>query len=340
MLSRLRLALAALFALVCVFSVIADSIPTDASGWKKYLPAVHGTLRPRFEMTTDDDIPAEYRFQLRNARLSLSGEPVEFLHYFVNVDLCDRGEFKFLDAWVRLNAPKGLSFQAGQFRMPFGIEPFRAPNSYLFSNRAFLGKQICNYRSVGAKAMWQLPRIPLLLEAGLFNPGTIADHQPWSDKLTWSGCATLSMPMGFKISGGYMNIRPRDVSTSLADATLIWKDGRWDTGAEYMYRHPRKSSGLPACHAYNFYASYCLPVKAWIFNRLSFQGRFDGMGEMNEDTPGRKRLTLGSTISWFRNKNLFLDLRADYEKYFYSNGEKAPGADDADKLVVELILRF
>lgn len=340
MLARFRFFFASIAALVCFLTASADTIPSSAGSWKKYLPEVHGTIRPRFEMTTAGDLPDEYRFQLRNARLILSGSPVNFLRYFINLDLCDRGEIKILDAWVRINAPAGISFQAGQFRMPFGIEPFRAPHNYLFSNRAFLAKQVCNYRAVGAKAAWQVPGAPVLLEAGLFNPGTISNHQPWSNKLTWSGCATVTIPYGFKLSGGYMNIRPQDVSTSMADAALTWKAGQWDTGAEYIYRHPRKNSGLPSCHAYNFFASYYIPVKAWMFNRWSFQGRFDGMTDMNDSTPGRKRITVGTTLSWIKTANLFLDLRADYEKYFYAHDVATPNADNADKLVLEMIFRF
>lgn len=92
-----------------------------------------------------------------------------------------------------------------------------------------------------------------------------------------------------------------------------------------------------------------MPIKAGAFNRLSFQGRFDGMtahssGKRNSDgvlttnDPARNRVTVGATISYVK-KPVWLDIRADYEKYFYRHGVE-PVLGQGDRLVLEMVLRF
>ena len=93
-----------------------------------------------------------------------------------------------------------------------------------------------------------------------------------------------------------------------------------------------------------------MPVKAGIFNSLGFHGRFDGMtahstgvrsseGILTTDHPARNRITAGATLSYIRSKNMFLDLRLDYEKYFY-HSNAVYSLNSGDQIVAELVLRF
>ena len=53
----------------------------------------------------------------------------------------------------------------------------------------------------------------------------------------------------------------------------------------------------------------------------------------------RNRFTGGVTLSYLRSKSVFVDLRLNYEKYFYpDDAQVASGA--GDKAVVEIVLRF
>lgn len=337
MLHRLLLALALAASLACAASQ-TDSI--------SYRPEIHGTLRGRFEASTEH---GDYRFQVRNARLSVGGKIAPIADYFVQMDFCDRGKIKILDAWARLWATPGLGFQAGQFRMPFGVDPFRAPNTYIFANRSFIGKQMCNFRAVGAKAMWHPRAIPFTLEAGAFNPGTIDDHTPWHNTLTYAAKATYSIS-GLTFATGFQSIKPGPVRANLIDAALTWKHDRWLIEGEYMHKH-YVNDAHRAAHAYNLFADYRMPLRTSFFNRLSFQGRFDGLtahssatvtdeaGHIVTDHPARNRVTIGSTISYIRSASMYLDLRVNYEKYFYHSGVR-PSAENGDKAVVELVLRF
>ena len=158
----------------------ADDVKTTSAPTEpkfSYIPTFHGAIRPRWEIDTRT---GDQRFQVRNARFSIEGKVMPQIGYFVQLDLCDQGKIKILDAYGKFDLVKGLTLQAGQFRMPFGVEPFRAPANYYFANRSFMAKQVMNYRAVGAKLSYTLPKTPLTLEAGAFNPANMADHNVWS----------------------------------------------------------------------------------------------------------------------------------------------------------------
>lgn len=330
-----------LTALTTVTSTVAQSDSTFS-----YAPHVHGVLRARFEASTEH---GDYRFQLRNARVSLDGAISPAIDYFLQADFCDRGSFSFLDGWMRLKPAQGLSVTAGQFRMPFGVDAFRAPNNYIFGNRSFIGKQMFNYRAVGAKIGYTLPSTPLTIEAGAFNPTTIGDHKPWNRTLAYSAKATLAASKTVNIEAGFASAKPDSVRMNLFDAAVTWHSGRWLAEAEYLYEHYTHNSHKP-CHGYNLFADYHMPVRAGIFNRLSFQARVDGMtahstghrtsdGLLITNNPARNRVTVGSTISHISSPKVYADLRLNYEKYFYHSGV-TPSLDGSDKLLLELVLRF
>lgn len=330
-------------AVSAVLSTVLTAAAADEA--VKYVPNIHGTIRPRFEMSTDG---GEERFQVRNARLSFDGRIATWADYYINLDLCDRGKMKILDVWARASLGGGVSAQAGQFRMPFGVDPFRAPHQYYFANRSTIGKEMCNYRAVGAKLSWAVRNTPLKLEAGAFNPTAIGDHDVWNKSLAYAASATLT-PGNTKFSTGFMSIRPYGVRANMFDFTAGWGAGRWIVEAEYMYKHYTNSE-FDNAHAYSVFADYHMPVKLGVFNKLSFQGRFDGITDHSDANPGeegyltvtdhaRNRVTVGSTISYIRSKSMYLDLRLNYEKYFYHHGYE-PSAAGGDKIVAELVLRF
>ncbi len=332
-------------ALIASQAIISGFAADNADNEFSYMPNIHGVIRSRYEHSFED---GEGRFEVRNARLTLDGKVAPSIDYFVQVDLCDQGKMKPLDFWARLEITKGLKFQAGQFRMPFGIDPFRAPANYIFSNRSFIGRQICNYRAVGFKLSYTLPKIPLMLEGGVFNPNTIAEHNVWNKKMAYAAKALYTWD-NVKLSTGIMSICPDQVRANIIDGAISWSNSRWLVEGEYMHEHYTNSAHKP-CNGYNLFADYHFPINAGVFNRLTFQGRFDAMTDHStgqRDSDGflqtnnceRKRITLGSTISYIRTKSMFVDIRVNYEKYFYDdNVTIAQG--EGDKAVVELVLRF
>lgn len=325
--------------LVAAFAVAATT--SAAAGKPDCLPEIHGVMRTRFEMTTEDQV--RYRFQVRNARVTLGGDIGPAVKYFVQTDLCDRGKMKILDAWGRISIARGLALQAGQFRMPFGVETFRAPATYIFANRTYMGKQMFNYRAVGAKLAYRLPALPLTVEAGAFNPRTIGDHDTWDDRLSAAGKMTWQNG-AWTLSAGAATHATDTVRANLLDGAAVFSHGHWEMQAEYMFEH-YVSSPAPNAHAWAFWANYTMPVRAGIFDRLSFQGRYDGitrhasLASATLFDPARNRVTAGVTLGTHVASGLFAELRANYEKAFFHRGHTVtPG--ESSRAILEMVLRF
>lgn len=342
--SRLR-SLSLLMIAASAPSALCAADQTETSDKKiSYIPEIHGVVRGRWEMDTQS---GDGRFQVRNARLTIGGKIAPSIDYFVQTDFCDRGQMKILDAWGQLGITRGLSIRAGQFRMPFGVEPFRAPANYIFANRSFIGKQVCNVRAVGARVAYTLPAAPLTIEAGVFNPTSISDHEKWIK--TYAYAAKAAYRLGHvTFTTGIQSIEPDSIRINLIDGAVSWSSGRWLIEGEYMNKHYTNRSHK-SCHAYSIFADYHMPVKAGVFNRLSFQGRFDGMtdhssgtrtpsGSLTTDDPARNRFTVGSTLT-YSYRNVHADLRLNYEKYIYSHNV-TPASGSGDRLTLELVVRF
>lgn len=334
----------------CLLTIAADAAATAPSDSVKpafsYKPEFHGTLRARFEQTTEGKSAG--RFQVRNARLSVGGKIAPILSYFVRADFCDKGKFSMLDAYATFSPSKTWKIVAGQSRIPFSVDASRAVNGYLFTNRSFIGKQVGNRRGVGVKGGYSPTALPLYVEAGIFNATKIGDHTPWQTKYSYGAKARYTFGEVF-VEAGFKSEVPDGIRINHTDFCVQWTDGRWLAEAEYVYKHYTNSAFDP-CHAYNFMADYRWPIKTSFFNRMSVQARFDGMthhsdGEIDEDTGiliaddiRRNRLTLGSTISYIRG-DMHADLRLNYEQYFFPSGAVIP-VGGGSKVSVEMILRF
>ena len=62
--------------------------------WKDYLPEIHGTIRGKYEFQTETE---ESRFEVRNARFSVSGNVHPLVAYKAEIDLSDEGSIKIPD---------------------------------------------------------------------------------------------------------------------------------------------------------------------------------------------------------------------------------------------------
>lgn len=321
-------------AMAAVTTLAAENDAVD------YKPKFHGAVRTRWEMDTRE---GDQRFQVRNARLTMEGNVASWARYFVQTDLSDCGTMKILDAYGQLDICKGLNFRAGQFRMPFGVETFRAPQNYIFANRSFMGKQVMNYRAVGARMAYTLPKTPLTLEFGAFNPATIGNQGGWHNSVAVAGKASWNFGPGFTVSASYASIKPNGLRANLVDGALLWQNSNWLVAAEYMYKHYCHDTFDPA-HSWLAFADWHKDVKWGGFNRWSIQGRWDGMTKHCELTAtpteqaARNRVTVGSTLT-YAFKMMHVDLRLNYEKYFYHSGFK-PSVGDSDRLVAEMVIRF
>ncbi len=326
-------------ALLSTLSVIAqESAPVN------YIPKISGVMRGRWEIETET---GDNRFAIRNARIKIQGNIARPIDYTVQADLCELGDFKFLDAYIRLKATKFLQFKVGQFRVPFGVDPFRGPANFLFANRSFIGRDMANMRSVGVSVAYNFDKIPLNIEAGVFNNTPITEHSKFNGDKVFASKAVYTLG-NFQIVGGFESIIPDSVRMNQIDAAVVFTHDRWHVEAEYINIH-YTNSAFSTCNAYNIFANYSMPIKLGVFNGLSFQARWEGSdaysnGKYNDDGnlyanhPERNRLTLGSTLT-YKLKNLRCDLRLNYEKYFYDEGQIIPEGR-TDKICAELVVVF
>ena len=75
--------------------------------FKDYPPEIHGTIRGKYEYQTET---SESRFEVRNARFSVSGNVHPIVAYKAEIDLSDEGSIKMLDAYARVFPVKDLNF--------------------------------------------------------------------------------------------------------------------------------------------------------------------------------------------------------------------------------------
>ena len=66
-------------------------------------PKIGGTIRSKYEYQTED---GEGRFEVRNARINITGKVTPIVSYKAEIDLCDEGAIKMLDAYTRLKPSK------------------------------------------------------------------------------------------------------------------------------------------------------------------------------------------------------------------------------------------
>ena len=313
---------------------------------KDYLPKVNGTIRAKYEYQTG---MGAGRFEVRNARVSLTGNILPIVAYKAEIDLSDEGQIKMLDAYARIFPAKGLTVTAGQMRVPFTIDAHRSPHQQYFANRSFIAKQVGNVRDVGLTLGYTLPtQMPVILEGGLYNGTGLTNQKVWHKEVNYSAKAQLFPADGLNLTLSVQGIQPEEIWMHSYDFGTYFETDRFHIEAEYLFKH-YSDNAFEDVHSVNAFANYDLPLRK-VFNKMSFLARYDMMtsqsdGETRDETTGklvitdykRHRVTAGITFSL--SKAFRTDLRLNFEKYFYPKGSIAKESEQ-DKVVLELMVRF
>lgn len=332
--------------LLCLFrTAMAQGTDADSTA-VSYRPEFHGTIRAKYEYQPEI---SKGRFEIRNARVSIEGMIMPIVRYKAEIDLCDEGSIKMLDAYVRLQPDEGLKVTCGQMRVPFTIDAHRSPHVQYFANRSFIAKQVGNVRDVGVAAAWTVGKLmPLTLEGGIFNGSGLTDQKNfWTGSVNFSFKAQAEIARRFNVTLSCQRATNGDVDVMMYDAGAYWQTQRWHVEAEYLRKHYLRNAFSPV-NAIDAFAAYRLPLKRGL-SAISFLGRYDYMsdhtkgnrdecGALGVDDPERHRLTGGVTLS-FGKKALQADLRLNYEQYFYRSGV-TPVISERNKLVVEVVAHF
>ena len=312
---------------------------------KDYLPEIHGTIRGKYEFQTETN---ESRFEVRNARFSVSGNVHPIVAYKAEIDLSDEGSIKMLDAYARVFPVKDLNFTIGQMRVPFTIDAHRSPHQQYFANRSFIAKQVGNVRDVGFTGCYtQKEGLPFVLEGGLFNGSGLTNQKEWHKTLNYSIKAQLLPNKNWNLTLSTQRIKPEHTRINMYDAGIYYQNNRFHIEAEYLYKMYGHEA-FKDVHAVNSFVNYDLPLKK-VFNKISFLARYDMMtdhsngladsetGVLKINDYARHRVTGGITLSL--SKAFIADLRLNFEKYFYQKSG-VPKESERDKIVIEFMTRF
>lgn len=309
---------------------------------------VHGTIRSKYEYQTNE---GEGRFEVRNARFSLSGKVIENVEYKAEIDLSDEGSIKMLDAYTRLKPMSRMSVTLGQFRVPFTIDAHRSPHQQYFANRSFIAKQVGNVRDVGLTVGYNFDAgFPIIVEAGLFNgSGLTGQKDFWTKSVNYSAKAQFLFPEGIGLVASTQKIHPNGNDIYMYDLGLYYHTKQLHVEAEYLYK-TYSHDAYDDVHSVDAFVSYTIPLKRekWLVKSISPLVRYDYMtdhsdGTLNSDGKlyttdhQRSRITGGLTFSLA--KPFISDIRLNYEKYFYRSGV-TPKTSERDKIVIELMTRF
>lgn len=312
---------------------------------KDYMPEIHGTIRSKYEYQTT---MGAGRFEVRNARVSFTGNVLPTVAYKAEIDLSDEGQIKMLDAYTRLFPTKGLTLTAGQMRVPFTIDAHRSPHQQYFPNRSFIAKQVGNVRDVGLTVGYTFDTdMPITLEGGFFNGSGLTNQKEWHKEVNYSAKAQFLFTKGLNLTLSVQSIKPEEVRMQSYDIGAYYEFNRFHIEGEYLYKL-YSDDAFGDVQAVNTFINYDLPLRK-VFNKMSFLVRYDMMtdqsdakatneaGELIITDYKRQRLTGGITFSL--SKAFRTDLRLNYEKYFYAKNSIAKESEQ-DKIVLELMVRF
>ena len=297
---------------------------------KDYLPEIHGTIRSKYEYQTT---MGAGRFEVRNARVSVTGNVLPIVAYKAEIDLSDEGNIKMLDAYARLFPAKGLTVTAGQMRVPFTIDAHRSPHQQYFANRSFIAKQVGNVRDVGVTLGYTLPtELPITIEGGLYNGSGLTNQKEWHKEINYSAKAQFLFTKGLNLTLSVQSIQPEEIRVQSYDVGAYYEFHRFHIEGEYLYKQ-YSDNAFGDVQAVNTFINYDLPLRK-VFNKMSFLLRYDMMTDQSdakttdEETGSlittdykRQRLTGGITFSL--SKAFRTDLRLNYEKYFYARNSIA-----------------
>ena len=329
-------------------AAVTEAQTIDLSELKDWIPEIHGTIRGKYEWQTTNNTN---RFQVRSARVNITGAIVpSIVTYKAEIDLCDQGSMKMLDAYARITPVKGLDFTIGQMRVPFTIDAHRSPHLQYFANRSFIAKQMGSLRDAGATVRYSYKgSCPFSFEAGLFNGSGTTSQKEWHHAMSFSGKLILQPVKEYNLTLSMQRIRPNDKDIYMYDIGTWYEKKGLHLEVEAMLKNYAHSD-YDNTYAVDAFVSYRINVnkKKSLIKSVSLLSRYDYMGNNCDGSVDdddlfyttdykRHRYTGGVTIS-FGGPNQ-ADLRINYEKYWYDSLSLADESEQ-DKLVIELMVHF
>ena len=286
---------------------------------KLSLPKVSGFVNARYQYDSSDDSNG---FDVRRARLDFKGDVGANVDYRLQVEFSN--DPKILDAYVRWKPAKELSFQVGQFKIPFSLENIYGPTSLETVENSIAISRLVGYNDVsglkdngrdvgvglyGGFARQSDGRNLIDYSLGVFNGQGINLKKDANTHKDFSGRIIINPVSHLNVSGSYYNGSYQSspagrIKRERAGGGLKWDDKRLLLRSEYIYGKTGgvESEGVYAIAAYKFVPK----VQALL--------KWDYFQEDKQDGDSRERYyTTG--INYFANKHLRLQLNYTYKSF-------------------------
>lgn len=300
-----------------------------------------GMFKSKFEYA---DQASASRFSVRNSRLGIQGDITSFISYRAMAELSNEGKFEILDLYSAITPINGLSIKIGQSPTLVHNSYTTSPASVMFANRPFIGKHFTyGTRDIGVSASYnfKIDRLPIGIDAGLFNGNSINDPV-WTNKPSFSTRLRLGTMKGLRGTAKLYKFPKSDLlDFMIYGADLRYEANNWKVETEFMYRK-NKANNEKLAGAY-LQGGYWFPLQnTKVFKNMITAARWDAMGRnKTDDDIDVHRLTMGLGFS-FTDAPFGSLVRIDYEFYNTRNdiGIFTTDVMDSNKLSVELLLTF
>lgn len=325
-----------------------DRIEKEKMSAVDYVPEIHGTVRAKYEYSPQLDAS---RFQVRNARFSVTGNVHQMVAYKAELELSDRGQTRILDAYVRVIPVKGLALTLGQVKKQFSTDNLRSPHNVLFANSAFIANKFANLRDVGFTIGYNAKEyVPIEAIFGVYNGNGLYDQKIWKKHFDYTGRLVFTTCKYFAFDFNWQSIKPEDIRMNSYDIGMRADFYGAHLEVEGLYKTYDSNFFKPS-YGFTGIAYYDIMLPK-VFHHLRVLGRYDMMSKnydgtsyivketnarLYNNTSARQRITAGVTLGLA--KPILAELRINYEKYFHKDWSSI-SADDNDKLVIEIVARF
>jgi len=292
-----------------------------------YMPQFHGLLNARFEYeprggekggstssgagSSKSETEGLSRFEVRHARIDMTGRVSPILDYRIQVDFSDEGSVKPVDAYIHFTPFKGFELTAGQMRIPSTLDAHRSPANQFFANRSFIAKY-GGLRDVGMMLGYTFSNtpFPIILQAGIYNGASFSEQKNWHVALLHTFKAQFLVSKQWVFTCGIQDRKPDSVRFYMVDAGGYYQGERLHVETEYLYYH-YANNAFRDVNCVDAFANYDLPIK---FCRLALLSGSSSDGNSPDGNSGN------SDASKYLFKKVSFLVRYDYMQD-YSDGK-------------------
>ncbi len=147
--------------------VLDEGLRVRTKDQKSFTTRIGGALQADWIMF-DSHYPVDDDFDIRRARLFLTGRVYEHFVYKIEAELEGSSSNRLIDAYVNFDCFPWIQLQAGQFKEPFSLEQLISDKYLIFNERSF-GYYLTPGRDVGFMIHGSVLGGALQYGAGIFN---------------------------------------------------------------------------------------------------------------------------------------------------------------------------